>query len=110
MLKKISSYLLLILSIFCYSCVPFSSMPKDWNWGLRPRLISGTQYFPSANTPYGKGFRDGCSNAMKATNKGAPAFFGAQIDFDMLKKSKDYSSGIVDGSDHCTNMVDWIVP
>ena len=110
MLKKISSYLLLTLSIFCYSCVPFSSMPKDWNWGLRPRLTSGTQYFPSASTPYGKGFRDGCSNAMKASNKGAPAFFGTQIDFAMSKKYQDYNQGIVDGSDHCTNMVDWEVP
>jgi len=110
MLKKISTYLILVLAMFCHSCVPFSSMPRDWNWGLRPRLISGTQYFPSASTPYGKGFRDGCSNAMKSTNKGATSFFGAQIDFAMLKKYQDYNQGMVDGADHCTNMVNWEVP
>jgi hypothetical protein len=110
MLKSLAPYFYLVISIFCCSCVPFSSMPKDWNWGMRPRLISGTQYFPSTSTPYGKGFRDGCSNAMKAVNKGAPAFFGAQVDFAMSKKYSDYNQGMSDGSDHCINMINWEVP
>ncbi len=110
MLKNSSLYFWLVICIFCCSCVPFSSIPRDWNWGIRPRLTSGTQYFPSTSTPYGKGFCDGCSNAMKATNKGAPAFFGAQMNFEMSKKYPDYNQGMVDGYDHCTNMVDWEVP
>jgi hypothetical protein len=47
---------------------------------------------------------------MKSSNKGAPSFFGAQIDFAMSKKYQDYNQGMVDGSDHCTNMIDWEVP
>ena len=47
---------------------------------------------------------------MKATNKGAPAFFGVQMNFEMSKKYPDYNQGMVDGYDHCTNMVDWEVP
>jgi hypothetical protein len=110
MLIKISFYLLLTLSIFCNSCTPFSSMPKDWNWGFRPVLTSGTQYFPSASTPYGKGFRDGCSNAMKSINKGSQAFFGPQMDFALSKKYPDYNQGMADGSDHCINIINWEVP
>ena len=85
-------------------------MPKSWNWGAQPRPLTGVKNFPPADTEYGKGFRDGCSNAMKSSNKGAPSFFGAQIDFAMLKKYQDYNQGMVDGADHCTNMVDWEVP
>jgi hypothetical protein len=110
MLSRNFLLLLLLNLAINVSCVPFSSMPRDWKWGLRPRMTSGTQYFPSASTPYGKGFRDGCSNAMKSTAKGAVGFFGPEMDFAMSKKSPDYNLGYFDGNDHCINMIDWEVP
>ncbi len=85
-------------------------MPKTWNWGARPRPLTGVANFPSADTDYGKGFKDGCSAGWDAVSKGLLSeFTGKEIDPSKLGTSSDYSTGWFDGLEQCTYILDWDV-
>lgn len=109
MLKKIAA-ILLILS-FSTSCSLFiEPMPKSWNWGLKPRPLTGVRNFPSADTEYGKGFKDGCETANDAVSKGLMSDFNdKKYDYKRMLKSGDYSNGWFDGLEQCTYILDWDV-
>ena len=85
-------------------------MPKDWNWGMKSRPLTGVKNFPSAKTEYGKGFRDGCKSAWSAVSKGMAAGFEVRYDYKRLRKNSDYAVGWNDGIEQCTYIVDWDVP
>ena len=84
-------------------------MPKSWNWGMKPRPLSGIRNFPSAETEYGKGFRDGCVTAWDAVSKGLLSDLSPKFDFKRLQKSADYNTGWWDGYEQCTYILDWDV-
>lgn len=92
------------------ACLLMEPMPSDWNWGLKPRPLSGVKNFPSIKTEYGRGFRDGCSAAWNAVSKGASSDLDPRFDFKRIKKSSDYGTGWNDGLEQCTYIVDWDVP
>ena len=60
MLKSLLKISFLLILLITSSCILVEPMPSDWNWGLKPRPLTGVKNFPSAKTEYGKGFRDGC--------------------------------------------------
>jgi hypothetical protein len=100
----------LILILFLTSCTAFiEPMPKSWNWGLKPRPANGVRGFPSVDTDYGKGFRDGCTSAWDAVTKGLPSDLKPKFDYKRYSKSSDYSTGWGDGFEHCTTINDWDV-
>lgn len=107
MLKKILGFSLLY---FLSSCLLIEPIPSDWNWGLKPRPLTGVKNFPSAKTEYGKGFRDGCSSALNAVSKGMSSDLDPRFDFKRMNKSADYGVGWFDGIEQCTYIVDWDVP
>ncbi len=106
-LLKISSFLILFITS---SCLLVEPMPADWNWGMKPRPLTGVKNFPSAKTEYGKGFRDGCSAAMSSVTKGLTSDLDPRFDFRRMKKSSDYGLGWFDGLEQCTYIMDWDVP
>ena len=81
-------------------------MPKSWNWGLKPRPLTGVKNFPPADTEYGKGFRDGCMSAWDAVSKGLSSDLKAKFDFKRMQKSEDYGTGWWDGWEQCTYVLD----
>lgn len=97
----------LILNSSCSLLV--EPMPKSWDWGIKPRPLTGVKNFPSADTEYGKGFRDGCYSAWDAVTKGLLGDLRARYDFKRKQKSPDYDSGWWDGYEQCTYIVDWDV-
>ena len=106
MLKKFSFLLIIFLS----ACSLFAEpMPKSWQWGIKPRPLSGIKNFPSAETEYGKGFRDGCTSAWDAVSKGLLSDLKPKFDFKRLQKSPDYNTGWWDGYEQCTYILDWDV-
>lgn len=85
-------------------------MPKTWNWGIKPRPISGTRNFPDIDTEYGKGFKDGCGGAFDAVTKGLLSdIHGRKFDYKRMQKSPDYNRGWFDGVEQCTYIFDWNV-
>jgi len=84
-------------------------MPKSWNWGLKPRSTTGMRNFPSAETEYGKGFRDGCSSAWDAVTIGLTSDLQSRYDYKRMLNSPDYNTGWWDGYEQCTYVVDWDV-
>jgi hypothetical protein len=107
MLKKL--FLLVFLLCLSSCSIFFEKMPKSWNWGFKPRPISGIKNFPSADTEYGKGFRDGCSSAWDAAAKGLMSDLKGQYDYKRMLKSSDYNTGWWDGYEQCTYILDWDV-
>lgn len=92
------------------SCSLFAeSMPKAWQWGAKPRPLTGVKNFPPANTEYGKGFRDGCTSAWDAVSKGLLSDIKGQYDYRRMLKSSDYNTGWWDAYEQCTYIVDWNV-
>ncbi len=108
MLKNI--FLLLIL--FLSSCKLFvEPMPPSWNWGLKPRPLTGVRNFPPADTEYGKGFKDACGMAWDSVTKGLTADINdAKYDYKRMSQHPDYETGWWDGYEQCTYIVDWDVP
>jgi len=107
MLKNLS---LLILILALSSCAIFADpMPKSWQWGMKPRPLTGLKGFPSADTEYGKGFRDGCTTSWDAVTKGLMGDLQSRYDFKRMQKSSDYNTGWWDGYEQCTYIVDWDV-
>lgn len=108
MLRK---FLLLNIVFACISCSLFvEPMPKTWNWGIKPRPLTGVKNFPPADTDYGAGFKDGCETAWDAVGKGAITDFNdKKYDFKRMAKSPDYNTGWWDGYEQCTYIIDWDV-
>ena len=107
MLKKFS-LLILILSSSCSLFI--EPMPKSWNWGARPRPLTGVRNFPATDTEYGKGFRDGCGASWDIVSKGLLSDFnGKKYDFKRMQKSGDYNTGWWDAMEQCTYILDWDV-
>lgn len=107
--KKIISTTVLIS--FLTSCQLFiEPMPKHWNRGFAPRPLTGLKNFPSADTDYGKGFKDGCGAAYDAVSKGLLSdLHGAGLDPKSLGTNADYTTGWEDGMEQCTYILDWNV-
>lgn len=108
MLKKIT---LLTLALSLSSCSLFvEPMPKSWKWGLKPRPLTGVKNFPSTDTEYGKGFKDGCGTAWDAVAKGLLSDINEKkYDYKRMLKGPDYNNGWWDGFEQCTYILDWDV-
>ena len=108
MLKK---FLLLSLTISLASCsIVAEPMPESWNWGTKPRPLTGERNFPSTESEYGRGFKDGCESAWDAVGKGLITDFNnKKYDFQRMQKSPDYNTGWWDGFEQCTYVLDWDV-
>jgi len=104
-------FFLLIILLFSSSCSLFvEPMPKSWNWGAKPRPLTGVKNFPSTDTEYGKGFKDGCESAFDAVSKGLLSDFNdKKYDYKRMLKSSDYHTGWFDGIEQCTYILDWDV-
>jgi hypothetical protein len=82
-------------------------MPKSWNWGIKPRPLTGLRNLPETDTDYGKGFRDGCGSAWDATAKGLLTDANVQgYNFKLMQKSPDYNTGWWDAFEQCTYIID----
>ncbi len=104
MIRKLFYLSLLFIAISC------DSMPKDWNWGMAPRPFNGMSGFPSANTDYGAGFKEGCIIGWQAVGKGLMSdFLPATLNPDKIVKSADYRVGWWDGHEQCVYVSDWDV-
>jgi len=98
---------LLSLILCLTSCgLFFEKMPKGWQWGFKPRPLTGVRNFPPANTEYGKGFRDGCTSAWDAVSKGLLSDIEGKYDYKRMIKSSDYNTGWWDGFEQCTYVLD----
>jgi hypothetical protein len=108
MLKK---KFLLISLLFLFSCQVFiEPMPKSWDWTFKPRPLSGVRNFPSTDTEYGKGFKDGCEAAWDGVSKGLlREVTKKKYDVKRMSKSPDYGTGWWDGFEQCTYILDWDV-
>lgn len=112
-MKKVQKNLIIATSLvmFLGACEIFvEPMPKSWNWGAKPRPLTGVKGLPPADTAYGQGFRDGCGTAWDAVAKGLLGEWnGKNIDPKRLVNDSDYVTGWEDGIEHCTYMMDWNV-
>jgi hypothetical protein len=103
-IKKSIYTLIFILTIGC------DSIPKDWEWGIRPRPLNGLDGFPSAKTEYGAGFKEGCGFGWSTVNKGLMSDFTPMtMDTKKITKSSDYRAGWWDGFEQCVYTSDWDV-
>ena len=105
MFKKLLTVILLTASLS--SC--YESMPKSWNWGIKSRPLTGMRNFPSTNTDYGKGFKDGCEGIWTVVSKGAIDLIKPKLNPVLMSKNPDYANGWYDGMEQCTYVVDWDV-
>ena len=104
--------LFLIIFIFALSsCSGFvDTMPKSWKWGAKPRPLTGTRNFPSTDSEYGKGFKDGCGSAWDVGAKGALRDYNDhRYDYKRMQKGSDYQTGWWDGMEQCFYILDWDV-
>ncbi len=78
----------IIIILFLTSCTAiWDPMPKSWNWGIKPRPAIGIRNFPSTDTDYGVGFKDGCSVAWNAITKGIIGDVNESVyDYGRMKK------------------------
>lgn len=90
------------------SCSLFiEPMPGSWNSGFSPRPLTGVKNFPSTDSEYGKGFKDGCHSAWDVISKGLLSDINQKkYDFKRMQKSPDYSTGWYDGFEQCTYILD----
>ena len=103
------TFFILMLTTLC-SCSLFGeSMPDGWNWGMKPRPLTGVRNFPPADTEYCKGFKDGCTSAWDAVAKGLLSDVKGKYDYKRMLKSSDYNTGWWDGYEQCTYIIDWDV-
>ena len=102
----LNKFLILSTLLIFTSC----SSPKGWGFAFKPRPISGMTNFPSTETDYGKGFKDGCEGALIAASKGVvDDILKTRINPVQAAKNPDYSNGWYDGSEQCFYIVDWDV-
>jgi hypothetical protein len=104
-LKKILLIFIIFSTSSCY--LIYDPMPESWNWGAKPRPMRGVRNFPSLETEYGKGFKDGCLSAWDEVATGVVGDYKAKYDFRRAQKSGDYDVGWWDGQEQCTYIVDW---
>jgi len=82
-------------------------MPGSWNSGFSPRPLTGVKNFPSTDSEYGKGFKDGCHSAWDVISKGLLSDINQKkYDFKRMQKSPDYNTGWYDGFEQCTYILD----
>ncbi len=107
MIKKT---LTLIILLFFSSCGLFMEpMPKSWNWGIRPRPLTGVRGFPEVDTDYGQGFKNGCENGWSTSSKGLKDLYKTNINPVLMSKNPDYADGWWDGYEQCVYIIDWDV-
>jgi hypothetical protein len=104
LLKKPTIILALFLATSCYE-----SMPESWDWGAKPRPLTGVRGFPPATDDYGKGFKNGCTNILSGVSKGWTDVLPSEINPVMLSKNANYSAGWFDGMEQCVYITDWDV-
>lgn len=97
---------LLIALLFFISC---EKMNSTWNWGVRPRPLTGVRGFPDATSDYGRGFKAGCETGFGAVTKGALAEIKTRFDAVQMSRNNDYANGWWDGFEQCTYINDWDV-
>jgi hypothetical protein len=108
MLKR--AFLLIVIFNLAACSVLIEPMPKSWRWGAKPRPLTGVQNFPSTESEYGKGFKDGCGSAWDAVAKGLLSDINERrYDYKRMLKSSDYNTGWWDGFEQCTYVLDWDV-
>lgn len=94
-------------SIFCLtSCwILIEPLPKGWDFDKR--VLSGVRGFPTTDTDYGKGFKDGCYAAWEMGTKGYLSDVPkATFDVKRSHKSPDYKAGWWDGTEQCFYILD----
>lgn len=91
------------------SCSLFiEPMPPSWHWGLKPRPLTGVRGFPSAESSYGQGFKDGCGSAWDTMGKGMLSEWSDKaINPNRMVHDPDYAVGWEDAIEQCTYMLDW---
>ena len=95
------------LLCFTTSCIEGAfSMPKSWNWGwkARPFMARG---LPDGDDDYSRGFRDGCQSVLGVVSQGLVRNIPHRYDGWKLTSNKFYSTGFLDGEEHCTYLYDW---
>lgn len=107
MVKKIFTICILISLGSCGVVV--EPMPKSWNWGIKPRPLTGVRGFPETDTDYGKGFKAGCEAAWQQSTKGLKDLTRSRFNPILMAESADYNTGWYDGNEQCTYIVDWDV-
>ncbi len=101
-------FLLLIITSLSSCSLFVEPMPSSWNWGAKPRPLTGIKNFPSTESEYGKGFKDGCGAGWEAVTKGLLGDINdKRFDYKRHIKSPDYNNGWWDGYEQCTYVVDW---
>ncbi|MDX2082919.1 MAG: hypothetical protein SFV53_02905 [Rickettsiales bacterium] len=105
------NFFLILVLISASSCSLFiESMPKSWHQGIKPRPLTGVRGFPSTDSEYGKGFKDGCNSGWDGATKGILTDINdKKYDYRRMQKSPDYNTGWWDGYEQCTYIVDWEV-
>jgi hypothetical protein len=100
--------LLISVIFFSFSCSLFvEPIHKSWKSGFKPRPLTGVRGFPSTDSEYGKGFKDGCHSAWDIISKGLLSDFNQKkYDFRRMQKSSDYNTGWWDGMEQCTYILD----
>jgi hypothetical protein len=108
MLKKI--FLFIVICGLSSCSILAEPMPKSWKWGAKPRPLTGIKNFPSTDSEYGKGFKDGCGAGWDTVAKGLLSDINdAKFDYRRMIKSGDYNTGWWDGFEQCTYLLDWDV-
>jgi hypothetical protein len=107
MTKKILIIFMIISINACGLIV--QPMPKSWDWGLKPRPLTGVRGFPETDTDYGKGFKAGCENAWQASSKGWTDVLPQTINPTLMSSNPDWAQGWWDAYEHCTYIMDWDV-
>lgn len=103
-MKKFLQIITLLIAVSC------DSMPKDWEWGMRPRPFNGLSGFPSTKTEYGAGFKEGCSVGWSTVNKGMMSdFMPGKLSPKRITQSSDFRTGWWDGFEQCVYVSDWDV-
>jgi hypothetical protein len=99
--------LALVFLLFITAC---ESPPSSWKMGIMPRPLTGIRNFPSTESEYGKGFKDGCNSAWDVVAKGLLSdYHERKFDYKRMQKSGDYGTGWWDGYEQCTYIMDWDV-
>lgn len=99
---------LIITTFFTSSCfLIFDPTPSSWDWGVKPRPMTGMRNFPDANTQYGRGFKDGCQAGLDSVGTGLVGDLNSKYDYKRSQKEADYDSGWWDGFEQCVYITDW---
>jgi hypothetical protein len=107
MIKTLSKILLVFISLLTISCsVIVEPMPKSWDWGLKPRPLTGVKNFPESNTDYGHGFKDGCEGIWTVVGKGGVDLVKPKLNPVLMSKNPDYANGWYDGMEQCVYIID----